>query len=140
MALVEIGVVFQLAASQPAAVQNVLQTDALARGAAIAWMAAIALVFATGLLGGVTRSAAGLLPWLALLVAVVRTGAMTLYRDALRDETLLTKGFDVWQRNVATNWSIVGLFLALFVGGLAVAAGWLISVVARANRVMEKTA
>ncbi len=139
MAVVEIGVVRQLAASQPAAVRSALDGDAIAQGSAFAWMAAIALVVLAGSLAGFTRVLSGWLPWAALLVAVVRTGAIAVYRDALRDQTLLTKGFDVWQRNVATNWGVVGLFLALFIGGLA-AAGWLVSVVARANRVMEKTA
>jgi len=35
-----------------------------------------------------------------------------------------------------TNWSVVGLFLVLFVAGLGVI-GWLVSVVARAKKVME---
>jgi hypothetical protein len=37
---------------------------------------------------------------------------------------------------VVTNWSVVGLFLVLFVAGLGVV-GWLISIMARAHRVME---
>jgi hypothetical protein len=40
---------------------------------------------------------------------------------------------------VVTNWSVVGLFLALFVAGLGVV-GWLISVVARAQKPMEGAA
>jgi hypothetical protein len=61
---------------------------------------------------------------------------MTVYRDGIRDLTLLSKGYDVWNRTVVTNWSVVGIFLVLFVVGLGVV-GWLISVVARAERVME---
>jgi len=60
----------------------------------------------------------------------------TVYRDAVRDLTLLSKGYDVWDRAVATNWWVVGLFLVLFVAGLGVI-GWLVSVVARARKVME---
>jgi hypothetical protein len=60
----------------------------------------------------------------------------TIYRDAVRDLTLLSKGYDVWDRAVATNWWVVGLFLVLFVAGLGVI-GWLVSVVARARKVME---
>jgi hypothetical protein len=60
----------------------------------------------------------------------------TVYRDAVRDLTLLSKGYDVWDRAVATNWWVVGLFLVLFVAGLGVV-GWLVSVVARARKVME---
>jgi len=63
----------------------------------------------------------------------------TVCRDGVRDLTLLSKGFDVWDRVVVTNWSVVGLFLILFVGGLVVIA-WLVSVVARAQRVMEGAA
>ncbi len=69
---------------------------------------------------------------LALLVEIT----FTVYRDAIRDLTLLSKGFDVWDRVVVTNWSVVGLFLVLFVAGLGVI-GWLVSVVARAQKVME---
>ena len=31
------------------------------------------------------------------------------YRDGVRDLTLLSKGFDVWNRTVVTNWGVVGL-------------------------------
>jgi hypothetical protein len=75
----------------------------------------------------------------ALGAAVARTGALTMYRDVLRDQTLSNKGFDVWQRAVVINWGVVILFLVLFVGGL-VTVGWLASVVARASKVMEKAA
>jgi len=59
-----------------------------------------------------------------------------LYRDAVRDLTLLSKGFNVWDRVVVTNWWVVGLFLFLFVASLGVV-GWLISVVTRARKTME---
>jgi len=45
----------------------------------------------------------------------------------------------VWDRAIATNWSVVGLFLLLFVAGLGVI-GWLVSVVARAQKTMEGAA
>jgi hypothetical protein len=61
------------------------------------------------------------------------------YRDAVRDLTLLSKGFNVWDRVVVTNWSVVGIFLVLFVAGLGMI-GWLISVVARAKKTMEGAA
>ena len=64
---------------------------------------------------------------------------LTVYRDGVRDLTLLSKGFDVWDRAVVTNWGVVGLFLVLFVAGLGVV-GWLISVVARAQKPMEGAA
>jgi hypothetical protein len=64
---------------------------------------------------------------------------LTVYRDGVRDVTLLIKGYDVWDRAVATNWGVVGLFLVLFVAGLGVI-GWLVSVVARAQKTMEGAA
>jgi hypothetical protein len=73
------------------------------------------------------------------LVALLVEITFTVYRDAVRDLTLLSKGFDVWDRVVVTNWSVVGLFLVLFVAGLGVI-GWLVSVVARAQKVMESAA
>jgi hypothetical protein len=72
---------------------------------------------------------------LALLVSIT----LTVYRDGVRDLTLLSKGYDVWDRVVVTNWWVVGLFLVLFVAGLGVI-GWLVSVVARGSKVMESAA
>jgi hypothetical protein len=57
----------------------------------------------------------------------------------IRDLTLASKGFDVWNRTVSTNWSVVGLFLILFVVGLGVL-GWLISVMVRARPIVEGAA
>lgn len=53
------------------------------------------------------------------LAAVLMTAGAVLARDTIRDLSLLANGFDVWNRNVAANWSVVGIFLGLFVGGLA---------------------
>jgi hypothetical protein len=77
-----------------------------------------------------------LLAWSAVLLAVLVEITFTVYRDGVRDLTLLSKGYDVWDRVVVTNWSVVGIFLVLFVAGLGVV-GWLISVVARAQKTME---
>ena len=74
--------------------------------------------------------------WAAAALGFLATALLTLYRDGIRDMTLLSKGYDVWQRAVVTNWSVVGIFLALFVAGLCIV-GWLVSVMARANRTME---
>ena len=65
--------------------------------------------------------------------------AMVVYRDGIRDLTLRSRGFDVWQRAVVTNWTVVWLFIVLFVAGLGGLA-WLISVVLRASPVSEKVA
>jgi len=72
---------------------------------------------------------------LALLIAIT----LVVFRDGVRDLTLLSKGYDVWDRVVVTNWWVVGLFLVLFVAGLGVI-GWLVSVAARAKKTMENAA
>jgi hypothetical protein len=80
--------------------------------------------------------------WMSIVVvhlAVLIELTLVVYRDGVRDLTLLSRGYNVWDRVVVTNWWVVGLFLVLFVGGLGVI-GWLISVVARSKKVMEGAA
>ncbi len=103
------------------------------------WVAGVALIVVLGLRGAITRKVAAACPWAAMAVALVTALSLVVFRDAVRDLTLLSKGFDVWDRVVVSNWGVIGLFLALFVGGLGVA-GWLISVVARAKKTMESEA
>jgi len=85
------------------------------------------------------RTTATWIGWAAALLALLVELTLVIYRDAVRDVSLLAKGYDIWNRAVVTNWGVVGLFLVLFVGGLVVI-GWLISVVARAQKPMEGAA
>ncbi len=103
------------------------------------WIALVAVAVVVGAIAGFGKIAAGWLGWTAVLTAVLVEITLTVYRDGVRDVTLLSKGYDVWDRAVVTNWGVVGLFLALFVGGLGVI-GWLVSVVARAQKTMEGAA
>jgi hypothetical protein len=103
------------------------------------WLALVVVAVLGGAIAGFARITAGWLAWTAVLVAVLTEIMFTVYRDGVRDMTLLSKGYDVWDRVVVTNWSVVGLFLVLFVAGLGVV-GWLVSVVARAKKVMEGAA
>jgi hypothetical protein len=89
-----------------------------------------------GVFAAFSRITAGWLSWACVLAAVLIEIMFTVYRDGVRDVTLLSKGYDVWDRVVVTNWSVVGLFLVLFVASLVVI-GWLVSVVARAQKTME---
>jgi hypothetical protein len=139
-----VGVVYLLAGVwamrvQPEAVKTGLTAHPLYRYAGYAgygWMAVVALVVLIGLVVGFGRLTGAWISWTGALLAVVMEILFTVCRDGVRDLTLLSKGFDVWDRVVVTNWSVVGLFLILFVGGLGVI-GWLVSVVARAQKVME---
>ena len=103
------------------------------------WLALVVVAVLLAALAGFARLAANWLAWAGLLLAVLIEIAFTVYRDAVRDLTLLSKGYNVWDRAVVTNWSVVGLFLVLFVASLGVI-GWLVSVVARAKKPMEGAA
>jgi hypothetical protein len=141
------GVVYLLAGLwaagvQPAAVKTGLASDPLYRFAGLAgygWLALVAVAVLLGATAGFGKIAAGWLGWAGALVVVLTEIMFTVYRDGVRDLTLLSKGYNVWDRVVVTNWSVVGLFLVLFVASLGVV-GWLVSVVARAEKVMEGAA
>jgi hypothetical protein len=130
------------ASVQPDAVKTGLAQHALYRFAGFAgygWLALVAVAVVLAAIGGLGKVTAGWLAWSGALAALLIEITLTVYRDGVRDLTLLSKGFDVWDRAVVTNWSVVGLFLLLFVGGLGVV-GWLISIVARAQKPMEGAA
>jgi hypothetical protein len=127
---------------QPDAVKAGLATDPLYHWfayAGYAWLAIVVVAVLAGAFAGIGRVAANWLGWTVALLALLIELTLVIFRDAVRDLSLLAKGFDVWNRTVVTNWSVVGLFLVLFVGGLGVI-GWLISVVARAQKPMEGAA
>jgi hypothetical protein len=50
---------------------------------------------------------------------------------------LIEKGFNVMQRNVVTNWYVVGIFLFAFVLGL-IAVGWLITHDGKVQTIAQK--
>ena len=127
------------ASVQPDAVKAGLATHPLYHFfgyAAYGWFAFVAVSLAVAALAGFRKISANWLGWAAALSALLLEITFTVYRDAVRDLTLLSKGYDVWDRAVATNWSVVGLFLVLFVASLGVVA-WLISVVARAQKPIQ---
>jgi hypothetical protein len=124
---------------QPAVVKAGLLSHPLYKFAGFAgygWLALVVVAVLLGAVAGFGKIAANWLGWSGAVVALLVEITLTVYRDGVRDLTLLSKGFDVWDRTVVTNWSVVGLFLVLFVAGLGVV-GWLVSVVARAQKPME---
>jgi hypothetical protein len=108
----------------------------LAGFAGYGWLALVVVAVLLGGIAGFGKITAGWLGWSGAVVVLLTEIMFTVYRDGVRDVTLLSKGYDVWDRMVVTNWSVVGLFLVLFVAGLGVI-GWLVSVVARAQKTME---
>ena len=143
--IVYLGAGIWAASVQPAVVKDGLAGNAtysfykFAGLAGYGWLALVAVAVLLGAYAGFGRVSAGWLGWTGALVALLIEIMFTVYRDGVRDLTLLSKGYDVWDRVVVTNWSVVGLFLVLFVAGLGVI-GWLVSVVARAQKTMEGAA
>jgi hypothetical protein len=103
------------------------------------WLVLVVAAVALAASAGLAKITAQWTAMAAALLAVLVEISFTVYRDAIRDLTLLSKGFNVWDRVVVTNWSVVGLFLILFAASLGVI-GWLVSVVARAKKPMEGAA
>lgn len=116
--------------------KSALLSDATCRSFAFLWMAMVV----TGLLAGIAAVfAAGLRSVLApasALAMFLNVASVVMVRDGFRDVTLRAAGFDVWDRHVVTNWTVVAIFLLLFVSALAVV-GYLIRVVSRARRIEE---
>jgi hypothetical protein len=124
--------------AQPAIVQAGLTDHLIYRAAGLGWILMMLIIVVFSGWAGFKKPIHALSGWLAVVIGFSEIALLTLYRDGIRDLTLESHGYDVWQRTVVTNWSVVGLFLVLFVAGLGVV-GWLISIMARANRVMEST-
>ncbi len=140
--LVYLAAGFWAAGVQPAVVkaglagQSAYPLYKFAGFAGYGWLTLVVVAVLVAAFAGFGKISAGWLGWVGVLLAVLVEIMFTVYRDGVRDLTLLSKGYDVWDRVVVTNWSVVGLFLILFVAGLGVI-GWLVSVVARASKVME---
>jgi len=135
-AIVQVGAALVVYHTQPAVVQAGLNQHLLYKISGLGWLALTAIVLLFAVWAAFAKPISALSSWVAVLVGVLPIALMTIYRDGIRDLTLLSRGYDVWARTVVTNWSVVGIFLIVFVAGLGVV-GWLISVVARATRVME---
>ena len=137
---VEVWLAFRVFGAQPPdVVQKGLQASALYHTAGLVWLGGATLLLLVALWSALRKPVSSAPGWIGLVVGVVSMLAMVVYRDGIRDLTLRSRGFDVWQRAVVTNWTVVWLFIVLFVAGLGGLA-WLISVVLRASPVSEKVA
>jgi hypothetical protein len=129
-------------AAQPRAIFSKVMEDRVYGGFAYGWVGVSVLLFALGLLAvalSANKKAGRLIAIGAAAVAFLNVASIVMVRDGIRDYTLRAVGFEVWDRQVATNWSVVGIFLVLFVAALG-AAGYLISVIAKARRMEERYA
>lgn len=134
---IQMALAFRVLGAQPEAVRAAVMDNGFYRLIAYAWFATAALVIALGLIAAVRAARRNwLMPIACAAVAFVNILAMVLVRDGIRDLTLIQFGYDVWTREVNTNWSVVILFLVLFVAAAGLVA-WMAAVTARAKGVDE---
>ncbi|MCS6989364.1 MAG: hypothetical protein NZM06_07595 [Chloroherpetonaceae bacterium] len=127
----QLGAGYWVYLAQPDAVKERLGSQTFYLVSGYGWVALTAVLMALSALA-IVKKPSPMLSWSGAAAALLAMLAMVNCRDGIRDVTLLSKGFDVWERNIVTNWSVVAIFLALFVVGLGVL-GWLISVVMRSK-------
>lgn len=123
--------------AQPGFVREALQASELYKVLILAWFACLGLSSLGALVILLTPRTLPFVKILfATLPALLAIASYVIVREGVRDFTLLYKGFDVWQRAVNTNWTVVILFfvsLLAGVGGLI----WLLTVLRRAKSVEE---
>jgi hypothetical protein len=123
--------------TQPAAVTHMLAGHAIYPAVGLAWLVCVALLGVFGLLALVRKSKLPVALAVGVaLVAILADAAAVIFRDGLRDVTLIGKGFNLWGQPLEVNLQILIIFGVLLVIGLAVV-GWLVAVMARAKPVTE---
>ena len=122
--------------AQPATVLAGLHTP-LYQVSSIVWGVGFLLALVAGVLLFVQKTGGVLMTIVGALGAFLGVAGAVIVRDGIRDVTLLGKGFDVWNRQEASNWFVIILFVLLFVAGL-VAIGWLLSVMKSAKPIPEQ--
>lgn len=122
-------------AAQPTAIQKALDSP-LYLGSCAVWVLGVVLTLALAALQ-LGKAGSTKLTVLAGITAFLGVAGGVVFRDGIRDQTLLSKGFDVWKRTEVSNWSVIGLFLLLFVIGLGVV-GWLLLVMKNAKPMPEQ--
>ncbi len=126
----------QALAAQPRALTSAVFADSLYKPFAYGWVATAAVLLAIGLLAFASKRLAAIVAIGSALVGFLNIVCEVLVRDGIRDYTLRARGFEVWNRAVVTNWSVVGIFLVLFVLALG-AIGFLIVVLRKAQPLKE---
>lgn len=129
--VLQLGVAYWIFLAQPDLVKEELTSQPLYLLTGYGWMVLTAGLIALSAVA-IVRKPSLLVSWSGAVGVLLSMLTMVVYRDGIRDVTLLIKGFDVWERSIVTNWSVVAIFLVLFVVGLGII-GWLLSVVMRSR-------
>lgn len=135
--LLQVIFAFRVVQNQPADVMQSLGSNQLATMSSYAFLGAGALAAVIALLASLKPTMPTIVPIGSLLMAFVATAAAGIYRDGIRDATLMSKGYDVWKRTENSNWLVIGLFLLLFVLMLGVIV-WLLGVMRKASPPQEQ--
>lgn len=126
-------------AAQPEGVWQTLRGSPIYMTCLAAWVIASAALAVTAFLAQQKTSPNWRLTCAAGVLVFAAIACWTVFRGGIRDVTLAAYGFDVWDRQVVSNWIVVSAFLVLFVLALGVLF-WLGTVVARASAVRESYA
>ena len=135
-ALVQVVFGYVVYQSQPQNVQEGLQGTFYKVSAGL-WSVGLLLVVLLAVAHFGRKSSSLFLGWAAPVGAFLSIAGTVIYRDGIRDVTLLAKGFDVWKRTEISNWSVIGIFIALLLVGLGTV-GWLLFVMKLAKPVSEQ--
>ncbi len=119
-------------ASQPQNVFSTVMNDSMYRMFAFGWLTTALLLALLGIAGAAGKRANALVAIAVSTVAFLNVVSSVMVRDGVRDVTLRSVGFDVWNRQVAPNWSVIDLFLILLLTAVVVIA-WLVGVVRKAT-------
>jgi hypothetical protein len=136
-AALQVALAIMVVSKQPDAVKQSLSTNGLASVSSLIFLATIALTLLLAAFQGTRKESKLVLSIANVLTAFLANAGAVLYRDAIRDATLMSKGFDVWKRTEVSNWSVIGLFLLLFVIMLVVLV-WILNVMRLAKAPSEQ--
>jgi len=120
-------------AAQPQNVVSTVMNDPLYRTFAFGWLTTALLLALLGVAAAAGKRGNALIAIAASTVAFLNVASTVMVRDGIRDVTLRSVGFDVWDRQVAPNWSVIDMFLVLLVTAVVIIA-WLVGVMGKANR------
>ena len=123
--------------TQPAAVTSTLAAHPIYPVIGLAWLVCAALLGVFGLLALARKSRLPVpVAVLVALVVILADATAVIFRDGIRDVTLIGKGYNLWGQALEINLQVLIIFGALLVVGLAVV-GWLVAVMACAKPVTE---
>jgi hypothetical protein len=121
--------------AQPGNIAAAVMGDSFYHTFAFGWLTTALLLALLGIAAALGRGGA-LVAVVACAVSFLNVVSTVMVRDGIRDTTLRAAGFDVWNRQVVSNWSVIDLFLVLLLAALVVVV-WLISVMGKAKRAEE---